>query len=371
MKITYNVTGTARKEFVNAIAHLLAVTSVYQGPPSFAYDIGGYVVDKNGNLNTPDEAETDDVFRLVDALYAEYEYKPEESLSELFPDEDGETEEEVEDTDEETEVEAPEVPEPEAHEAPEIAPLDGDSPASEDDTEGADEAPENGLSAPNEGEETAEVSDAEDASDTAEATEEPSEPDDIESADDTRLTLSLPREKFSDAAIDRLRALVQSKQTLLKKVFETDDLSIVVTDDQIQFPWFTLQNVNGEIDAYAKFIYAIAMRALTSSRISATEKPTDNDKFTMRLFLNNLGFKGEEFKFARRFLIRNLEGNGAWRHGNAPDASSFDLEMPTVFKPTVNPPAQDEPTKEEAEGTSDDEPKEEVGNGEEESTDEE
>ena len=371
MKITYNVTGPARKELVNAIAHLLAVASVYQGPPSFAYDIGGYVVDKNGNLNTPDEAETDDVFRLVDALYAEYEYKPEESLSELFPDEDGETEEEVEDTDEETEVEAPEEPEPEAHEAPEIAPLDGDSPASEDDTEGADEAPENGLSAPNEGEEPAETSDAEDAPDAVEAAEEPSEPDDDESADDTHLTLSLPREKFSDAAIDRLRALVSSKQSLLKKVFETEELTIIVNDGKIMFPWFTLHGIDGEVDAYAKFIHAIAMRALTSSRISSHEKPTDNDKFTMRLFLNNLGFKGEEFKFARRFLIRNLEGNGAWRYGNAPDASSFDLEMPTVFKPTVNPPAQDEPTEEEAEGTSDDKPEEEVGNGEEESTDEE
>lgn len=394
MKITYKVTGPARKELVKAIAHLLAVASVYQGPPSYAYNIGGYIVDRNGNLITPDEATTDDAFRLVDALYAEYEYKPEESLSELFPDEetdseeadvepeeeepeadeaessdddekheDGEIEDEDEDADEEPEAESPEEPEPEAHDAPEIAPLGGDSPASEDDTEGANEAPENGDTAPDEGEETAEGE--------AEETEEASVPDGAEDSDDSRLTLSLPKDKFSPAAIERLRALVSSKQTLLKKVFDAQELPIVVTDDQIQFPWFTLQGVDGEVDAYAKFIHAIAMRALTSSRISSTEKPTDNDKFTMRLFLNNLGFKGEEFKFARRFLIRNLEGNGAWRYGNAPDASSFDLEMPTVFKPTVNPPAQDETTEEEAESTSDDESEEEVGNEEEESEDEE
>ena len=357
MKITYNVTGPARKELVKAVAHLLAAASVYQGPPSYAYNIGGYIVDRNGNLITPDEAETDDVFRLVDALYAEYEYKPEESLSELFPDEetdseetdveteeeepeadevessdddeereDDEIEDEAEDADEEPEAEGSEEPESEAHDAPENGPLAAGSPASEDDTEEAHEAPESGESAPDKGEETV----AGEASESAEETEEAEALDEAEDSDDSRLTLSLPKNKFSPAAIERLRALVSSKQTLLKKVFDAQELPIVVTDDQIQFPWFTLQGVDGEVDAYAKFIHAVAMRALTSSRISATEKPTDNDKFTMRLFLNNLGFKGEEFKFARRFLIRNLEGNGAWRYGNAPDASSFDLEMPTV-----------------------------------------
>ena len=341
MKITYNVTGPARKELVNAIAHLLAVASVYQGPPSFAYNIGGYVVDKNGNLNTPEEAETDDVFRLVDALYAEYEYKPEEPLSELFPDEDADsdeadaepeeeesetdgTEEADEDSDEESEPDIPE--EPEADDAPETAAKAGDSPACEDDTEEGEKAPENGDSTPDTGEETAEG----EAVESAEDTEEAKASDEVDDSDDTHLTLSLPREKFSPGAIERLKALIQSKQTLLKKVFETDDLSIIITDDQIQFPWFTLHGIDGEIDAYAKFIHAIALRALTSSRISSTEKSTDNDKFTMRLFLNNLGFKGEEYKFARRFLIRNLEGNGAWRYGNAPDASSFDLDLPTI-----------------------------------------
>ena len=393
MKITYNVTGPARKELVKAIAHLLAVASVYQGPPSYAYNIGGYIVDRNGNLITPDEATTDDVFRLVDALYAEYEYKPEEPLSELFPDEetdseetdvepeeeepeadeaessdndeereDGEIEDEAEDTDEEPEAESPEEPEPEAHDAPEIALLGGDSPASEDDTEEAGKAPESGDSAPDEGEETVEG----EAAESAEETEEAEVLDEAENSDDSRLTLSLPKDKFSPTAIERLKALVSSKQTLLKKVFDAQELPIVVTDDQIQFPWFTLQGVDGEVDAYAKFIYLMAKRALASSRISATEKPTDNDKFTMRLFLNNLGFKGEEFKFARRFLIRNLEGNGAWRYGNAPDASSFDLEMPTVVAPAVSTP--EEPVK------SDPEPEEEetdVGDEEEESDDEE
>ena len=375
MKITYNIAGSARKEFVSAIAHLLAVASVYQGPPSFAYDIGGYIVDKNGNLETPEGATTNDIFRLVDALFAEYNYKPEESLSNLIPDEekkDSETEEEPEEepkeaTEEETADsitepanEPSKESEPEAADAPEIAPETGDSHAIEDVIDEATKAPENAATAPQTGEEPVEDEATETPADDAVS----AEPDQIDHNDhaeeaqkddpeDNKLTLSFPKQLFSPAAIDRLKSLVSSKQTLLKKVFNAEELPIVLTDDHIQFPWFTLQHIDGEVDAYAKFIHAIAVRALTSSRISSYEKPTDNDKFTMRLFLNNLGFKGEEFKFARRFLIRNLDGNGAWRYGSEPDASNFELEMPTVVKGDKKEPNDND-----------------VGNGKEESSDE-
>ena len=361
MKITYNAVKTERKRLVNAIAHLLAVASTYMGPPSFAYDIGGYIVDKEGNLVTPDTASKDDVFRLVDALYAEYEFKAVESLSELFPEGDEDfgtlaTETEDEECEEEIPAETPvstpdyesEVPikEPlEADDEPQNAPMSAAFAEDEEAIEEEAESPVNGAETHDEGEPAADG--------------------------DTRLTLSLPREKFSPGAIERLRALVSSKQTLLKKVLNTDDLSIITDEKQIMFPWFTLQGIDGEVDAYSKLVFLMAKRALTSSRISSYEKPTDNDKFTMRLFLNNLGFKGEEFKFARRFLVRNLEGNGAWRYGNAPDTTSFDLEMPTVVTPNANTTVENTPEEPDQQPLKEEPSEEDVGNGEEESTDEE
>lgn len=421
MKITYNAEGTKRKELVNAVSKLLAVDSVYQGPPSFAYTVDGYTIDRHGNLQTPEEATRDDIFLLTDALFAEYGFKAEEHFDELFPDEvesdededeskdtsdaaepneqddaeeaesvdeeddededtdsvcdsesdeddevdaddpieeevadeaeqdegtddaDDITEEETDDSDEESIAEASEESEDDSVDAPETAPVAAKTVSPEDDTEEAAKALENGVSAPETGEDPA----------------DPEAP--------PRLTLSLPREKFSPSAIERLRALVMSKQTLLKKVFETDDLSIETNDTQIMFPWFTLHGIDGETDAYAKFVHAIAVRALTSSRISSYEKPTDNDKFTMRLFLNNLGFKGEEYKFARRFLVRNLEGNGAWRYGNAPDASNVDLDLPTVFTPAAPVQEANVQTEDDVEAL----PEEADVGDEEESTDEE
>ena len=39
----------------------------------------------------------------------------------------------------------------------------------------------------------------------------------------------------------------------------------------------------------------------------------------MRLFLIRLGFIGDEYKTARRILLRNLTGNSSWRSGRRPE----------------------------------------------------
>jgi len=40
----------------------------------------------------------------------------------------------------------------------------------------------------------------------------------------------------------------------------------------------------------------------------------ENDKFAMRIFLVRLGFVGDEYKTARKILLRNLSGNSSWKH---------------------------------------------------------
>lgn len=62
-----------------------------------------------------------------------------------------------------------------------------------------------------------------------------------------------------------------------------------------------------------QLVSGIAKRAKMLTRVTATESPSDNDKFTMRLFLVSLNFKGPEYAFARKFLLRNLSGNSGWR----------------------------------------------------------
>ena len=118
---------------------------------------------------------------------------------------------------------------------------------------------------------------------------------------------------------ENLKKIVASKATLLKQALETDDLSIVELDGKITFPWFTLHGIDGEADAYNRLIIAICKMAKTQKRVTAVEKPIENAKFTMRLFLIRLGFIGNEYKTARKILLRNLTGNSSWKSGHRPE----------------------------------------------------
>jgi hypothetical protein len=50
MQINYNITGKERKSLVNAISKELNASSKYLGAPTFAYEVAGYNIDKNGVL---------------------------------------------------------------------------------------------------------------------------------------------------------------------------------------------------------------------------------------------------------------------------------------------------------------------------------
>ncbi len=54
-------------------------------------------------------------------------------------------------------------------------------------------------------------------------------------------------------------------------------------------------------------------------RIVATENDVENENYAFRCFLLRLGFIGDEYKAARKILLRNLTGSSAWK-GGAPNA---------------------------------------------------
>ena len=133
------------------------------------------------------------------------------------------------------------------------------------------------------------------------------------------ITISLPIQGIDDPTINRLRNLVSSKATVLKSALETTELPIELDSEKISFPWFTYHGIDGEVDAYQKLVFALIETAKKLKYVSETEKPQENLKYTMRLFLVRLGFVGEEYKQARKILLRNLSGNCSWKSGHAPE----------------------------------------------------
>ena len=98
-----------------------------------------------------------------------------------------------------------------------------------------------------------------------------------------RLSIELPKDGMTPAAMENLRRLVASKATLLKRALGTDSLPIIEYEDRIAFAWFYPTNEQAEVvpltmsltvDCVIPAIFDSALiempRALQSSTIRRT-----------------------------------------------------------------------------------------------------
>lgn len=138
-------------------------------------------------------------------------------------------------------------------------------------------------------------------------------------ADINTFTVELPKDGFSEEAYGNLQKIIASKAPLLKRVLETETLDVEMSGDKLAFPWFTLHGLDGETNAYIQLVAAMCKMAKEQKRVTARARNFTNEKFTMRLFLIRLGFIGDEYKTARKILLRNLTGNSSWKYGHRPE----------------------------------------------------
>ena len=71
----------------------------------------------------------------------------------------------------------------------------------------------------------------------------------------------------------------------------------------------------GQLKAYIQLCLALSQMAKDAKMASPKPQQSENPKFAMRTWLIRMGLVGDEFKTARDFLTRNLEGDAAFRHG--------------------------------------------------------
>ena len=257
MKINYNVTGPKRKSLVGAISLELNAPTIYLGAPTFAYEVGGYHIDKNGML------EGEDNYSLVADLQGLHDFK---AITEEYD-----------------------------------TPLPKAEPVLED------------VQIPYEAALGGRVSPYRDY-------EEPpvyAEPEQSDEAEANRLTIELPRSDFTDVAIENLKRLVESKSSLIKKAFGTDCIPIITNEETISFPWFQGELTSEEVKAYTHFVTALCDMAKTQQRVNATEKQVENEKYAFRCFLLRLGFIGSDYKMERKILLSKLPGSSAFKSGTA------------------------------------------------------
>ncbi len=74
MKLSYNLTGAQRKTLVDAIGQELNTSAEYLGVPTFAYEVGGYHIDKNGTVTGNDKLDLEDALHQKGFEAVEREY---------------------------------------------------------------------------------------------------------------------------------------------------------------------------------------------------------------------------------------------------------------------------------------------------------
>lgn len=266
MQINYNVTGTKRKSLVVAISQELNAPTKYLGAPTFAYEVGGYHIDKNGILRGDDNP------GLVVDLQVVHDFK--------------------------ASTEEYDIPLPEAEPVPE-------------DVQIPYEAALGGRVSP--------YYDYEESH----ACGEPEQSDALEA---NRLTIEMPRSTFTDMALENLKRLVESKSSLIKKSLSADCTPIITGEETINFPWFQGELTSDEVKAYTHFVTALCEMAKTQQRVNATEKQVENEKYAFRCFLLRLGFVGSEYKKVRKILLKNLSGNSAFKKGAPTKAEEVTID---------------------------------------------
>lgn len=132
------------------------------------------------------------------------------------------------------------------------------------------------------------------------------------STEETGLTIAIPLENVN---IGNLTKLLDAKGFLIKRALHIDDLRFELNEDSISFPWFSELPAPDEIHAYSTLIAALCQMSKDQKRISATEKPVDNERYAFRCFLLRLGFIGDDYKTDRQILMRYLPGNSAFKGG--------------------------------------------------------
>ncbi len=128
--------------------------------------------------------------------------------------------------------------------------------------------------------------------------------------------VAMPREMFSDRALENLHKIVIAKGELIGKAISTFDLRIIENDVKVRFPWYPKTEDSGEINYYLQFTEALCKMAIDRNRVTSTAKKSENEKYDFRCFLLRLGFIGDEYKGLRKFLMRNLSGNAAFKSGH-------------------------------------------------------
>ena len=281
-----------RKTLANRMEELTGIHPYYTRAPLYAYDIGNYTIDRDGNLLVePENADAE----MLTTLLNEGLIRGGES---------------IESTD--------------------------DQPESTEPTENLAEEP---------------VAEAE-PDDTAEDEPDAEESESEEQPEEVPLDLELafPTSQHNGVSLRNLVNLIYSWGRLISKAtgghfhVETDLVEtlrddsctytvanfiealksyeaqcgtamegLVITEEKVSFTGFPTASDYAHLTAFGHLAILMNQQAISQKRIQAKDVNDENEKYALRTWLLRLGMNGPDFKETRKILMENLSGHAAFR----------------------------------------------------------
>lgn len=104
------------------------------------------------------------------------------------------------------------------------------------------------------------------------------------------------------------------------------NLHSVFDKGTVEFRLFNGTLHAGEIKSYIQLCLAISNQALIQKRASNRKTQSSNERYTFRTWLLRLGLIGDEFKTARKHLLKHLDGCIAWKDPAQAEAQKLRLQ---------------------------------------------
>lgn len=281
-----------RKTLANRMEELTGIHPYYTKAPLYAYDIGNYTIDRDGNLLVePENADAE----LLTTLLNEGLIRGGES---------------IESTDDK-----PENTEPTEN-------LTAESVAEEEPDGATEDEPD------------------------AEESESEEQPEEVP----LDLELAFPTSQHNGVSLRNLVNLIYSRGRLISKAtgghfhVETDLVEtlrddsctytvanfiealksyeaqcgtamegLVITEEKVSFTGFPTASDYDHLTAFGHLAILMNQQAISQKRIQAKDVNDENEKYALRTWLLRLGMNGPDFKETRKILMENLSGHAAFR----------------------------------------------------------
>ena len=324
-----------RKTLANRMEELTGIRPYYTKAPLYAYDIGNYTIDRDGNLLVePENADAE----LLTTLLNEGLIRGGESIEST--DDQMENTEPTDHLEEDSVTEDTEA-EPEVMDEQELEDADTaeDEPA-EAEAEDASEPDNTAEDDATEDEPETEVQEVEEWQETEDQPEEV--PLDLE--------LAFPVSQHNGVTLRNLVNLLYSRGKLIGKAtgghfhveeglveklkddsctfaimnfinavsdYETEHGAALeglkITTEKIIFTGFPTAPDHEHLTAFAQLAVLMNQQAISQKRIQAKDVNDENEKYALRTWLLRLGMNGPDFKETRKILMENLSGHAAFR----------------------------------------------------------